>query len=64
MGRIATDTQMTLIEKLHTLTPELQREVEDFVEFLQEKQRRLAAHRPEALRLEIRLTQIQRQTHS
>lgn len=34
---------MTLIEKLHTLSPELQREVEDFVEFLLAKQRRLAA---------------------
>ncbi|MBX0330068.1 DUF2281 domain-containing protein [Oscillochloris sp. ZM17-4] len=34
---------MTVIEKFQTLTPELQREVEDFIEFLLMKQRQRSA---------------------
>jgi hypothetical protein len=34
---------MTLIEKFQTLPPELQREVEDFIEFLLMKQRQSSA---------------------
>jgi hypothetical protein len=36
-----------MIEKFHTLPPELQREVEDFIEFLLTKQRQHTSSAPE-----------------